>query len=253
MAIDPYMISVGAQVLGGIFGAKAKSDEANKAIEIGNLNAESLLELGKKNSSEMVRISGLNADAVTKVADLNSKSVINTAFHNSMAHVESTMMNLSLDQMDNIELINRHIWQEQQLQGAVRAEYGASNVRVGTGTPLEVLVDTADRARSERVFMINRARAVSEMKARQGTQRAQLTMMEGQTAAQTMLAQAAIQSSVIREEGLSRSTMYVNDLQRQADAMRRNTQAYALTAKNQGMASLISGITGGINTWVANS
>lgn len=243
-------ISTGLQIFGALSAKDAADDAAERAIEIGTANAADLREISAKNADEIRRIAGLNAGAILSTANLNSGSILEVAEANALAHLESTITNLDLAATENLELLRRHVLQERALAGSIRAATGASGVRVGQGSPLEVLVDAVEQGYGERQYMANYARKRLAMMGKEGITRAKLTMMDAEQRAKVLLETAALQAMITREEAESSATIMLNDAEANARSMERGGAAYASSMRAQGTASLIAGLTGATNTYL---
>ena len=248
--VDPRLVLAGVQIIGGIMGKSAADDAAARAEEIGRANAADLRELSGLNASEIRRIAGLNADAVVKTSRLNAESIREVAVANSMAHIDSTLMNMDLHTTENLELLRRHVIQELRLQAEIRGAYGASGVRVGQGSPIEVLDDAITSSYQERQYMGAYARKRLVMMGREGIMRAKLTMMDSDQRGKVLLETAALQASIMREEGASSATMMLRDAEANAKSLERGGQLIAMGQRAQGTASLISGIMSAGQTWL---
>tara|TARA_R100000808_G_scaffold24672_1_gene57506 strand:+ start:3825 stop:4697 length:873 start_codon:yes stop_codon:yes gene_type:complete len=241
---------IGLQLFGAISAKSAADDAAERAIEIGTANAADLREISAKNADEIRRIAGLNAGAILSTANLNAGSVLNIATANSLAHLDSTITNLDLAATENLELLRRHVLQERALAGSIRAATGASGVRVGQGSPLEVLVDAVEQGYGERQYMANYARKRLTMMGKEGITRAKLTMLDAEERSRVLLETAALQAHITREEAESSATIMLNDAEANAKSMERGGAAYAASMRAQGTASLISGLMGATNTYL---
>lgn len=243
-------IMIGAQIFGALSSKSAADDAADRAIEIGTANAEDLRTISAKNADEIRRIAGLNAGAILSTANLNSGSILQVAESNALAHLESTVTNLDLAATENVELLRRHVLQERALQGSIRAATGASGVRVGQGSPLEILVDAVEQGYGERMYMANYARKRLAMMGKEGITRAKLTMMDAEQRSKVLLETASLQAMITREEAESSATIMLNDAEANARSMERGGAAYAASMRAQGTASLISGLMGAGNTYL---
>jgi hypothetical protein len=231
--------------------SKSASDKsARRAIEVGKANANDLERITKLNASEINRISGLNADAVIKTANLNGASIMEVGRANAKAYAEATIDNIGLEVIQSSEMLRRHAVQELQHAGEIRAATGASGVRGGQGSPLEILHEAVSSGYGERQYLANYAMARVITMGREGARRVQLTKLEARSRAQLMTQVAGLQASVMKEEGASRAMMLINDAEANAASLRRGGQLIASQARAQGTASLISGIMGGINTYM---
>jgi hypothetical protein len=252
--IDPYTAAVAANTFLNFVGAassKSAADEAaERAIEIGTANAADLRTISVANAEEIKRIAGLNADTIRKTASLNADSIFRVAEQNSLAYLDSTLQNIDLATTENLEVLRRHVLQENALSGAIRAAAGSSGVRVGSGSPLEVLIDSVEQGYGERQYLANYARKRIAMLGSEGIRRAQLTMMDANERAKVLLETASMQAMITQEEAASNARIMLNDAEANARSMERGGAAYASSLRAQGTASLINGLMGGLNTYL---
>jgi len=243
-------LMIGAQLIGAAMTASAQSKAADKAEEIGKANAVDLRDISGQNADQIRHIAGLNSDAILSTANLNAVSVLDIAEANSLAHLDSTISNMDLAATENLELLRRHVLQERALAGSIRAATGASGVRVGQGSPLEVLVDSIEQGYGERQYLANYARKRLAMMGKEGITRAKLTMMDAESRSKVLLETAALQAMIMREEGESSATIMLNDAELNANSLERGGQMIAASQRAGATASLISGIMGGVNTYM---
>jgi hypothetical protein len=245
-----WWVAAAASVVGGLMSKSASDKSARRAIEVGKANANDLERITKLNASEINRISGLNADAVIKTANLNGASIMEVGMANAKAYAEATIDNIGLEVIQSAEMLRRHAIQEVQHASEIRAAIGASGVRGGQGSPLEILHEAVSSGYGERQYLANYAMARVITMGREGARRVQLTKLEARSRAQLMTQVAGLQASVMKEEGASRALMLINDAEANAASLRRGGQLIASQARAQGTASLISGIMGGFNTYM---
>ena len=244
------MLAILGPIIGGLLNKSATSKAAKAAIETGKFNAAELRRISKLNAAEINRIAGINADAQLKVANLNSAHVLEVAQANSLAHIQSTMMNIDLAKTENLELLRRHRIKEISHASSVRAAFGASGVQVGQGSPIEVLDDAVTTGYGDRQYLANYATKRLTMMGAEGIKRANLTMLDANSRSKVLLETAALQASVTRENAASRATTMLNDAEANAKSLERGGQLTAATQRAAGTASLISGIMGGINSYM---
>jgi hypothetical protein len=243
-------LMIGAQLIGAAMTASAQSKAADKAEEIGKANAVDLRDISGQNADQIRHIAGLNSDAILSTANLNASSVLDIAEANSLAHLDSTLSNMDLAATENLELLRRHVLQERALAGSIRAATGASGVRVGQGSPLEVLVDSIEQGYGERQYLANYATKRLLMMGKEGITRAKLTMMDAEQRSKVLLETAALQAMITREEGESSATIMLNDAELNAKSLERGGSLIAASQRAGATASLISGIMGAGNTFL---
>jgi hypothetical protein len=242
--------AIAASVLGAALTNSATNKAGRKAIETGTANAEDLRRISALNAAEIKRNAGLNADSVLTTADLNSKSITAVAEANSMAQLDATSMNIGLAETENLELLRRHQIREVSHLSSMRAAYGASGVQVGQGSPIEVMDDALATSYGERQYMGNFAQKRLMMMGKQGIAAAKITMLDAGSRSKLLLGTAALQASMIQENAASRATTMLNDAEANALSLERGGGLIASTQRAQGTASLMSGIMGGINTYM---
>jgi hypothetical protein len=245
-----WWVAAAASVVGGLMSKSASDKSARRAIEVGKANAADLERITALNADEINRISGLNADSVLKTANLNGASIMEVGMANAKAYAEATIDNIGLEVIQSSEMLRRHAVQELQHAGEIRAAIGASGVRGGQGSPLEILHEAVTGGYGERQYMARYAMAKVITMGREGQRRVALTKLEARSRAQLMTQVAGLQASVMREEGASRAMMLINDAEANAASLRRGGQLIASQARAQGTASLVSGIMGGFNTYM---
>ena len=146
-----------------------------------------------------------------------------------------------------------HQIQELKLAGEIRAATGASGVRIGQGSPLEVLHEAISSGYGERQYMANYFKRRLMMLGKHGMRQAQITMMDASSKAKMMTEVASIQAAITREEGASRAKMLLNDAEANAASLRRGGQLIATQARAQGTASLVGSIMSGVNSYMQYS
>lgn len=243
-------IAFAASMFMGLMSKSSSDSAARRAIEVGNANADDLLALTKKNTGEINRIAGLNADSIIQTANLNSNSIVEVGNANAKAIAEATVDNIGLVTVENVEMLRRHTIQELSFAGEIRAATGASGVRGGQGSPLEVLHDAVTRGYGERQYMAKYGIMRVIAMGREGQRRVKLTKLEASMKARLMTEVAGLQAALTREEGASRATMMGNDAEANANSLRRGGSLIAQQARAQGTASLVSSIMGGINSYM---
>ena len=201
MAIDPATAYVVTTAVSAFLGNSAADDAAERAIEIGTANAEDLRTISVANADEVVKVAGLNADAILATASLNADSTLKIAETNSLAFLTSARENIDLAATENVEVLRRHVLQENALSGSIRAAAGASGVRIGAGSPLEVLIDAVEQGYGERQYMANYAKKRIQMMGNESIRRASITMMDAEERAKVLMETASMQAMITREEG----------------------------------------------------
>lgn len=250
--MNPLLIAaIGVNVIGGVLANKSQKKAAKTALKVGKANAADLERITGLNADEIRRISGLNADAVLQTASLNSGAIVKIAAANASAHISSTILNMDLASTEMQEMLRRHVQHEQRTLSATQAAYGASGVRLGSGSALEVIDEAITSGYGERQYLGNYAQKRLMMMSSEGEQRALLTMLDVKSRSKLLLGTAALQASITREEGESRAKTMLNDAEANAASLRRGGQLIAATARAKGTASLISGISAGLNTYLA--
>lgn len=242
-------LMAGASIVSGIAGMSAANKAAKNALAVGSANAEDLRSISGANAAELERIGALNAGAILGAADVNARSITEVARANSIAILDATLENIDLAREENVEMLRRHIKEDAALQGEIRATTGASGVRVGSGSPLEVLVDAAIGAYEERQYMGRIGAKQVRAMGNEGTRRAKLTMLDAEQRAQTMMSVAGMQAFVTQEEARANARIMVRDAEANAAAMERGSGAMASSMRAQGTANLIAGIAGATNAY----
>ena len=243
-------IALIGSIFGGLMSKSASDKAARRAIEVGNANADDLLALTKKNASEINRIAGLNADSIIQTANLNANSIVEVGNANAKAIAEATVDNIGLVTIENAEMLRRHALQEKAHASEIRAATGASGVRGGQGSPLEILYEAVTSGYGERQYMAKYAMMRVIAMGREGSRRVHLTKLEASMKARLMTEVAGLQAALTKEEAASRATMMANDAEANAASLRRGGSLIAQQARAQGTASLVSTIMGGFNSYM---
>ena len=242
-------LAIIGSLISGAMGAKAANDAAAKALEVGNANADDLLAASQTNADEIRRISRLNARAVLKTANRNAESIWKVGLANAEAEIQAGIENVGLLETEHLEVLRRHQIKTVELASTQRAATGASGVRVGQGSPLEVLRAGVDAGFVEQAYIANYGRLQLDKVGNEAKRRGELTWLSAKERGVVMVKTAVDQKALMLEEGRSRASGLMRDANLNASSLRRGGSLIAMNYRNQATTSLINGIMGGITAY----
>ena len=243
------MLSIIAPIIGGLISSSSSKKAARKAEQVGKENARDLLAASTKNAAEIIRIAGLNADAILDTANLNAESIHKIGLANALSHIQAGQENIGISEFETLEVLRRQQLRAVETVHATKAATGASGVRLGVGSPLEVLQGNVEAAHLESQYLgaigMQRIKKIGTEAARKGA----LTWMDASERGKVILRTAAIQASITKEEAASRSAGLLRDAELNAASLRRGGTLLAMNYRNQATASMVGGIMSGLAAW----
>lgn len=154
-------------------------------------NAQDMLSLANYNASLLGQVGAANAEAYRYVGELNAQAI-----------EQSTMFNMALTKIETEEDLRRHLLQERQVAGAIRAGTTAAGIQVNTGTPMHFLSSQMHQAWLERKYIAQRGSLVLEKQYVEGKTGAFIAREEARIRGEVEMRNLAAQA----ELGLMEST-----------------------------------------------
>ena len=235
-----------ASVLGSAYQSSQLQKAADKALEIGNANADDIQAAARVNASEVKRLARLNAAAVLSTANLNAESIWKVGLANANAEIDAASENLDLYGTELDEVLYRHKLKSVQLLSEQTAGWGASGVRVGDGSPVVLAQDSVAKLGREQQYLGKIGDKTLAKIGNEGIRRGELTWLSAKERGVVLVSTALKQKEIMLEEANARAAGMRRDAALNASSLRRGGSLIAMNYRNQATTSLINGIMGGI-------
>lgn len=215
-AVAGAVIAVGSSLLSA-YGQKKAGDAAE---EQALLNAGMLLSTAYNNVALGMEAAEWNAGSALRIGEANA-SAIETVYN----------QNAVLMGVEGAESIRRHVIEEKQMLGTVRAMQGGSGSQVNTDTNLHFFLDQAYEAEFSRQYQGNKTKTSILNYMGEQQLRADLTRMDAGERASAIMFNATIESQVA-----------MNEANMQAMAMEAGGALQAGVGRINAYASLATGL-----------
>jgi len=226
--------------------ARAVGDyNAQMAKVTADANAYQIEQTAAYNADAILRTASYNADRTLQITDYNARSIEMAADYNSMLAENKAL----LADMTGREVISRMRKEGGKLMATQTARYAKSGVDTGTGTPLEVMADTAGMIELSVLDRKRQAEVEAETYRTEGAVQKWLAYKEAEGTRYFGKQDAWATKHFAQEEALA--TQYFGNLEayntrfygaNNAAATRVEAGARATGLRGEATASLISGV-----------
>lgn len=212
-------ILAGASIAKGLMDYAAARSAGRQARADAKANAEQLLETGEQNVALRMQAAGWNAGQLLEFGEYNAAAI-----------EQARDVNVALMAAESLEGMRQHMLAERYTASTTRALAGSSGISVNEGTPMHYLNGMMDEMLASREYLAMRDKASILNYYQTESTRADLVRIESRMKADATMYNANIEAQIT-----------MNDLEMQAEQIKRSGQALASAARWQGYGALLGG------------